>query len=256
MLALAFSPSLAWTPPPLPQPKAQAAFDRRALLTGALAAMAAPLSASAKVDSVNPANNYYFPMAKYRYLPRILRAWIAVDQLAPAAIEVGDWEGMEEALRRADDAITALPLYTNAVEGSRSGKRKKKSDTQKQMTADLKVYKKEIQNLEKAVEQKDKVKALSALETAKKSLLSYRVLAKIDSEDGGVVNIPMGNAEEAGHAGAPLGYVIPAFRGGGISMDYALRDGEPMMKNGIITQAYRDKYQNANEADGKKGAKK
>ena len=30
-------------------------------------------------------------------------------------------------------------------------------------------------------------------------------------------------------------------------MDFALRDGEPMMKNGIITQAYRDKYQNGKE---------
>ena len=44
-----------------------------------LASMSAP--ASAQIESVNPANNYYFPMAKYRYLPRIFRAWIAVDIL-------------------------------------------------------------------------------------------------------------------------------------------------------------------------------
>jgi hypothetical protein len=37
--------------------------------------------------------------------------------------------------------------------------------------------------------------------------------------------------------------VVPAFRGGGISMDYALRDGEQMMKNGQITDTYREKYQ-------------
>jgi len=35
--------------------------------------------------------------------------------------------------------------------------------------------------------------------------------------------MPVGNAMEAGHAGAPLGYVIPAFRGGGIKNDFALR---------------------------------
>jgi hypothetical protein len=67
------------------------AVDRRAVLggfIGAVASAAWPLAASAKIESVNPANNYYFPMAKYRYLPRILRAWIAVDQLAPAALEV------------------------------------------------------------------------------------------------------------------------------------------------------------------------
>jgi len=252
MLSLAFAPTTAWTPPPVTgaQGAVKPTFDRRALLAGALGAAAtvvAPLSASAQIESVNPANNYYFPMAKYRYLPRILRAWIAVDQLGPAALEVGDWDGMEEVVRRADDAITALPLYTNAVEGSRSGKRKKKTDSQKQMLSDLKVYKEGIGELEKAVAKKDVKKANAALAKATPALLSYRQIAKIDAEDGGVVQIPLGNAEEAGHAGAPLGYVIPAFRGGGVSMDFALRDGEPMMKNGIITQEYRDKYQNGKE---------
>ena len=141
-------------------------------------------------------------MAKYRYLPRILRAWIAVDQLGPAALEVGDWDGMEEVVRRADDAITALPLYTNAVEGSRSGKRKKKTDSQKQMLSDLKVYKEGIGELEKAVAKKDVKKANAALAKATPALLSYRQIAKIDAEDGGVVQIPMGNAEEVNERAA------------------------------------------------------
>lgn len=260
MLSVALYSTQAWNVPQLPQSatpsSARSPLDRRALLSGALglaATAALPQTASAKIDSVNPANNYYFPMAKYRYLPRILRAWISIDQLADAALEVGDWEGMEEIARRADDAITALPLYTNAVEGSRSGKRKKKSDAQKQMISDLKIYTAEIENLQKAVKKKDIAKARAAVEKARPALLSYRQIAKIDAEDGGVVSIPLGNAEEAGHAGAPLGYVVPAFRGGGISMDYALRDGEPMMKNGIITKEYREKYQNQNEAaDAKK----
>jgi hypothetical protein len=250
MLSVALYSSQAWNVPQLPSSGTPAStsspLDRRALLSGALglaATTALPQMASAKIDSVNPANNYYFPMAKYRYLPRILRAWIAIDQLADAALEVGDWEGMEEVVRRADDAITALPLYTNAVEGSRSTKRKKKSDAQKQMISDLKVYTAEIENLQKAVKKKDLAKARAAVEKARPALLSYRQIAKIDAEDGGVVSIPLGNAEEAGHAGAPLGYVVPAFRGGGVSMDFALRDGEPMMKNGRITQEYRDKYQ-------------
>ena len=181
--------------------------DRRAALGGLLGAAAAtvgslgaPLSASAKVDSVNPANNYYFPMAKYRYLPRIFRAWIAVDQLAPAALEVGDWEGMEEVVRRLDDATTALPLYTNAVEGSRSTKRKKKSDTQKQMTKDLKAYTAAIEQLQKAAQKKDRTKASKAIAEARENLLDYRVLAKIDGEDGGVIQMPLGNAEEVSSA--------------------------------------------------------
>ena len=235
-------------------------LDRRAALgglLGAAATFAGPLAASAKIESVNPANNYYFPMAKYRYLPRILRAWIAVDQLAPVALEVGDWEGLEEVARRLDDASTALPLYTNAVEGSRSGKRKKKTDAQKAMIKDLKEYNKAIEELMAATNKKNTPKATAALAKARDNLLEYRQIAMIDGEDGGVISLPLGNAEEAGHAGAPLGYVVPAFRGGGVSMDYALRPGEPMMKNGIINPAYRDKFQEDEDAPkAKKGGKK
>jgi len=249
MLTLALH-SLAWlTPPQTPQRSLDGAFGRRAVLTGgafgAAATVLAPLAAVAKIESVNPANNYYFPMAKYRYLPRIFRAWIAVDQLAPAALEVGDWEGMTEVVRRADDAITALPLYTNAVEGSRSTKRKKKSDEQKQMQSDLKVYKAAIGDLEKAVAAKNRPKSAKALKEARVSLLSYRQMAQIDTEDGGVIQMPLGNAQEAGHAGAPLGYVVPAFRGGGVSMDYALMDGVPMMENGVIRSDYRERFQDS-----------
>merc|ERR1719326_1030823 len=120
------------------------------------------------------------------------------------------------------------------------------------MISDLKVYKASIADLEKAVAKKDRAKGQVALESARKSLLSYRQLAKIDGEDGGVITIPLGNAEEAGHAGAPLGYVVPAFRGGGQSMDYALRDGIPMMKDGRIRQDYREAIQQENDAKGKK----
>ena len=81
-------------------------------------------------------------------------------------------------------------------------------------------------------------------------------MAQIDKEDGGVIQLPLGNAEEAGHAGAPLGYVVPAFRGGGVSMDYALRPGEPMMQNGVMLKEYREKYQSEAQAVPEKAAKK
>lgn len=88
-----------FTPAPQP-PKPSSGLDRRAVVTGgflgAVSTVVSPLAAAAKIESVNPANNYYFPMAKYRYLPRILRAWIAIDQLAPQAMKDADWEGLQE----------------------------------------------------------------------------------------------------------------------------------------------------------------
>ena len=112
--------------------------SRRAALFSALVSStallaAAPRAAVAKIESTNPANNYYFPMAKYRYLPRIFRAWIATSQLGPQANAEGDWEGLQIVWERADDAITVLPLDTSPVEGSRSTKRKKKSEAQQKL---------------------------------------------------------------------------------------------------------------------------
>ena len=208
---------------------------RRDALFGGLAALALPAApALAKIESVNPGNNYYFPMAKYRYLPRILRSWIAVDQLAPTALKSEDWDGLEEVWRRLDDTTTALPLYTSAVEGSRSTKRKRKSDAQKQLMKDQKTYSAAVEDLKKAIDRKNVKKTGDALAVIKDSLGEYRQIAQIDKEDGGVITLPEGNPQEAGHGGAPLGYVVPALRGGGVkkdiykletvkSSDYALR---------------------------------
>ena len=115
-------------------------------------------------------------------------------------------------LKRADDAVLALPLYTSAVEGSRSGKRKKKTELQKTMIKDLKVYDKAIEQLEAAVKRKDGKKASAALADMRSSLKEYRELAQIDGEDGGVINLPLGNAEEVRkeRAVAPLPQPIPA----------------------------------------------
>ena len=73
-LALGFSPT---TPACRPVPSQQMAanaragelgmnFGRRAFLGGAAAsALLTATPALAKIDSINPANNYYFPMARY-----------------------------------------------------------------------------------------------------------------------------------------------------------------------------------------------
>jgi len=231
-LALGFSPT---TPACRPVPSQQMAanarsgelgmnFGRRAFLGGAAAsALLTATPALAKIDSINPANNYYFPMAKYRYLPRIFRSWIAVDQLAPKALADKDWEGLMVVWERADDSTTCLPLYTSAVEGSRSTKRKKKSDAQKELAKLYKAYNSGVADLKVAIDKKDINRTTEALGRAHDSLQEYRVIAMIDDEDGGVVELPAGDPQEAGHGGAPLGYVIPALRGGGVKKaDYSL----------------------------------
>jgi len=164
-------------------------------------------------------------MAKYRYLPRIFRAWIAVDQLAATAIAEKDWEGLQVIWERCDNTVTAMPLYTSAVEGSRSTKRKKKSDEQKELMKQQKIYKESCAKLEAAIKKKDIKSTEKEILVIRDALKIYREIAQIDKEDGGVIALPEDEEYEgAGHAGAPLGYVVPAFRGGGYKVsDYALR---------------------------------
>lgn len=230
------------------------AVGRRAATFGGLAAiLGSPLSALAAAtegkkgileqeSNTAVSANYYFPMAKYRYLPRIFRSWVAVDELAPTALAEGDWEGLQEVWRRLDDSTTAMPLYANNAEGGARGtKKSKRSPTQKKMLAETDAYAEAVKELEGAVGKKNKDRTAKALAKVKTHLGEYRVLASIDGPDGGCIQIPLGNAEEAGHGGVPLGYVVPAFRGGGISNDFSLRPGVPMLKNGQVVQEYKDK---------------
>jgi hypothetical protein len=164
---------------------------------------------SKRLGNEDPQNNYYFPMAKYRYLPRILRAWIAVDKLALPRLEKSDWQDMDEVVARLSNAIPAMKLYASSIEGSRSSKQKKKSATQKALFKYQEQYAKDCKQLEKAVEERDKEKTREALEVAKETLYDYRVLARIATEDGGVLD------EDATKAKMQRdGYVAPTFAGG------------------------------------------
>jgi len=166
-----------------------------------------------KLGSERPGNNYYFPMARYRYAPRILRAWIALDELGLPALKAGDWEGVKIVQERMEDATTAMPLFTSSIEGSRSTKRKKKSDTQKAMAALTESYTKACKELLLSINRQDQERAIAAFAAARESLGEYRRLAKIDSPDGGAI-IPENSAE--GRGGVPdAQYVVPAFQGGG-----------------------------------------
>mgnify|MGYP007078088441 CR=1 FL=1 len=216
MLLVIASAGALRTPPPLRS-------TRRGALAkvGALTAITleAPCLATeeerayAKVGSERPGNNYYFPMARYRYCPRILRAWIALDELGPSALKDGDWEGLQIVQERMDDATTGMPLFTSSVEGARSTKRKTKSEAQKSMAAETVRYTKACGELQAAINRKDEQRVTNAFAIAREALGEYRRLGKIDGPDGGMV-IPENTAE--GRGGAPdAQYVVPVFTGGG-----------------------------------------
>lgn len=206
--------------------RACAAHAARTLLAGAVLAAAPTWVQATKLGSDSPSTNYYFPMARYRYAPRILRAWIAVDELSPAALQERDWEGLNIIADRLDDATTAMPLFTNAIEGARSTKRKTKSETQKEMAKATTQYTAACKALLSACKQKDPKLVAAALADAKASLAQYRELANIDTPDGGMVVLD--NSAE-GRGGAPdAQYVVPVFSGGSAPTQADFRRLRPM----------------------------
>ena len=114
---------------------------------------------------------------------------------------------------RMENAATAMALFTNSVEGARSTKRKKKSDTQKAMAALTTRYAGACEKLQAGVSRKQEDAVMAALADAREALAEYRKLGKIDGPDGGMV-VPENTAE--GRGGVPdAQYVVPVFTGGG-----------------------------------------
>lgn len=177
---------------PAPARRDAAQHSRRSAL-GALGALAvaAVSCAPGRADAgANPANNYYFPMAKYRYLPRINRAYLSLADLSSADKEAidrfaaGDWSALSTIYANADDATTALALYANSVEGSRSSKGKRKSPRQKELYAFVDAYKAGVERLGKAVKAKSSADVLGAVSLSLAALQGYKDLADINGPNG------------------------------------------------------------------------
>lgn len=164
------------------------------------------LLATGRADaSSNPANSYYFPMAKYRYLPRINRAYTSLaDAAAIEKFAAGDWSALSVIYANADDATTALALYANSVEGSRSSKGKRKSQRQKQLYVFTDDYKTGVEKLGKAVRARSAADVVRAVSISLAALQSYKDLADINGENAVPPEVPLDQQK-----------YIAVFKGGG-----------------------------------------
>ncbi|KAJ1627259.1 hypothetical protein T492DRAFT_1026289 [Pavlovales sp. CCMP2436] len=154
----------------------------------------------------NPANSYYFPMAKYRYLPRINRAYYSLLDTTTQAIASADWQATGAAFLNADDATTALKLYANSVEGSRSSKSKSKSLRQKQLYKYADEYVVAVEKLGKALGKQSSGAACAteAVAEAVAALEKYKVLADITGANELPPDVPLDQRK-----------YLAVFKGGG-----------------------------------------
>lgn len=167
-----------------PAARSSPAIGRRGAVELLAACTAGMLAPEASDASTNPANSYYFPTAKYRYLPRINRAEESLVNVFPVALQADDWDALSKVFANADDATTALKLYANAVEGSRSSKSKKKSPRQKELYALADSYTAEVGKLGTCIKRHSPEQARKTCQSALTALDQYRELAGITGENG------------------------------------------------------------------------
>ncbi|KAG8459820.1 hypothetical protein KFE25_014383 [Diacronema lutheri] len=181
-----------------------AASRRDVAQLGALALGAVMLPGAARASS-NPANSYYFPMAKYRYLPRINRAFRGLTESATQPEGApADWQALGTVWTYADDATTALTLYANSVEGSRSSKGKRKSARIKQLYVYAQDYTAGVAKLAKAVTAHKAADVPGAVQESLTALQRYKDLADINGANAMPPDVPIDQQK-----------YIAVFKGGG-----------------------------------------
>lgn len=144
-------------------------------------------------------------MPTSRYLPRINRAYLSLaDAASIEKFAAGDWSALATVYANADDATTALALYANSVEGSRSSKGKKKSARQKQLYVFADKYKAGVEKLDKAVKARSAADASQAVSMSLAALQSYKDLADINGANALPPDVPIDQQK-----------YIAVFKGGG-----------------------------------------
>ena len=81
------------------------------------------------------------------------------------------------------------------------------------MAMATKEYTDACKDLKVAIDKRNIKNARAAIEKASVKIDQYRVLAKIDQDDGGVIN-PGEFSSKSGSKVTGTGYVVPVFRGG------------------------------------------
>jgi len=97
----------------------------------------------------------------------IFISWIALDRLAPKALEKQDWNALAAIRQKAHDSLTFLPLYNLYIDGS---------DLQEELDKDAREYEAGCAELAEAIHEKDIMKAQRAVTQAHDALVKYRFM--------------------------------------------------------------------------------
>jgi len=128
--------------------------------------------------------SYYYPTAKKRYVPRIMKVSNSLASI-PDMIDSSDWDAVSLfANKVADDAILPMKLYQSSLDGQGLNM---KNDYVTKMKDKATLYEEKTRDLQKAAKTQNKEKAFVALNGMAEAITEYRVAGRISDDDG---NIP------------------------------------------------------------------
>lgn len=128
---------------------------------------------------------YYYPTAKKRYLPRIIKVSQTFPNM-PDAIETGDWETVEEFYGMADNAVLPMKLYVSSLDGQGLGMA---NSYAKQMKKDSDDFEKCTAILKKAIAKKNSEQALLAVTDMGTAVTDYRQTGRLSDDDGNIPSV-------------------------------------------------------------------
>jgi hypothetical protein len=128
---------------------------------------------------------YYYPTAKKRYLPRILKVSNSIGDAAQS-IQQDEWDKLEDFFKLADNAVLPMKLYVSSLDGQGLGMSNSYAQKMKQESG---VYEKQVLILKQALAQQNKEVALQAVENMGVAITQYRQVGRLTDDDGNIPSV-------------------------------------------------------------------
>jgi hypothetical protein len=132
-----------------------------------------------------PCAAYYYPTAKKRYLPRIIKVSTEINSV-PDYIAQADWVAVADFGKVAENAILPLQLYQSSLDGQGLSMNNAYARIMKE---DALQYEKAYQRFAKAVRAQNGEQALQAVSDMGVAIADYRQQGRLSDDDGNIPSV-------------------------------------------------------------------
>lgn len=129
--------------------------------------------------------SYYYPTAKKRYLPRILKVSNGISDVSNS-IEREEWDNVKEFFKDADNAVLPMKLYVSSLDGQGLSM---SNSYAKQMKGQSDIYEKNVSLLSKAIQSQNKDQAAQAILKMGVAVTEYRLSGRLTDDDGNIPSV-------------------------------------------------------------------